>query len=225
MSMNYHPSLVHSLHSRSVGILLDPSRHCKDPLCASCASSIQYERDFQDLIKSKKRESASNKLIRSNSRPLFVDGIAIPSSMHRRASKWKSVTQTESQIMDAFSMLAPPASSSALYSRCVRLHLVLTSLRKLIQSRVKLSLTKPMLTELVETELWYLTLPEFTRLLLASGVNWMSKAQIESAYIHMDLNKSKKVHVTEFMEIIEEVDLVTIQLIRGDIKTDSFNNR
>jgi hypothetical protein len=226
MPAYYHPSLVHSLHSRSVGILLDATKHCRNLLCTSCECCVQYEVDFQDVITSKQESMKSQKmLLRSNSRPLVVDGVAIPSSMHRRASKWKSKAQSETQILQAFAVLAPPVSSSQpremLKVCCVRLHLILTSLRKLVSERVK-SVFARCLKETEETELWYLSVPEFIRVLMASGVNWMGKSQMEETWKSMDLNKSGRLHIAELMEVLEEVDCLCMQILRDETDQAEF---
>ncbi len=71
-----------------------------------------------------------------------------------------------------------------------------------------------------DREMWYLAPAEFEHLLLTAGVNWMTHAQIKSAFTSLDSNSSGQLHAVELSDACEAAEEDCLRILRREVEPE-----
>ena len=199
------------------------------PKCRTCDRCVQYEESIAHKFHHNRRGR------RRSSRDLLseftIAGVQAPASLTHRESVPYTVPETDSLF--SFSVLAPPVGmdprkpfdlSALVFNSAARLHFSVTSLQRLLQRRLKKVLGLQGNSEVTDhthdKEMWYLAPPEFEHLLLISGVNWMTHAQIKTAYTALDTNGSGQLHAIELSDACEAAEEDCLRILRREVEPE-----
>lgn len=116
---------------------------------------------------------------------------------------------------DAFTLLAPPVRfktgiRTVVTSSAAKLYFALVGCRRYLDSRVSAK-------DKIEEKLWYLTQKECEQMLVACGVDWMSREQAFFTHRRMDLNGSGSVHISEASHTFESALSLCREILNGGV--------
>jgi hypothetical protein len=124
---------------------------------------------------------------------------------------------------NAFAILAPPMSCkkgwvAIVTSSAAKLYFVLSSCRRILDQRINGRIRVP------EEEKWYLTDKEFERLIIQSGVDWMTRDQVWHTYKQLDLNKSGSLHISELFSVLHSAVEICRDILNGQMDLVSLKS-
>lgn len=175
--------------------------------CVACERCSEHERFLKEAAEEGSRNAAA---IRRKRGSQFDPSNALLWIEPAAPKHQKEITSEQ-----AFALLAPPVRFKTnlrdiVTSSAAKLYFAMVNCRRYLDSRVSAK-------EKVDEKLWYLSEKESEQMLIACGVDWMHRDQVNFTHNRMDLNGSGSLHISEASHTFEAALILCREILNGEV--------